>query len=162
MYVSRSFSAISFETSEAEADTQLSSALHAARNVVLLLITAFYVLAPVRTAPAVLTQEQLKSTLEGTAHTNRLQYAVRGAVVRDPHLLKTATQGEVAFARAEDKAFADSADELRQSGYSRAANKAGARAWLDSVWVKSPSSPAPRSRGASPASAGPANGAKQE
>lgn len=113
----------------------------------LLLVTAFYVLAPVRTAPAVLTQEHLKSALEGAAQTNRLNYAVRGAVVRDPALLKTATQGEVAFARAEDKAFSDCADELAQSGYSRAANKQGARMWLDSVWVKSPSV---RSRGPSP------------
>lgn len=127
---------------------QLSSALHAARNVVLLLITALYVLAPVRTAPAVLTQEQLKTVLEGAAQTNRLIHAVRGAVVREPALLKTATQGEVAFARAEDRAIADCADELRATGYSRAANKPGARAWLDAVWVKSPSTP--RSRGSTP------------
>lgn len=114
----------------------------------LLLITAFYVLAPVRTPPAVVTQEQTKAALEATAHTQRLAAAARGAVVRDPALLRTATQGEVAFAQAEDRAFAtpDVAQALRESGYSRQNGRAGARAWLDGVWVKVPtarSTPAP-------------------
>lgn len=92
-------------------------------------------------------QEQLASALESTAAMNRLTSAVRGAVVRDADLLRTATQGEVAFARAEDRAFADSAEELKASGYTRQAGRTGARMWLDSIWVTKstapPTTPAP-------------------
>lgn len=111
----------------------------------LALISALYVLAPVRTPPAVAVQEQLGAALDAAAHTARVAGAVRGAVVRDPELLRTATQGEAAFARAEDRALAadDVAAALAQSGHDRR-NTAGARAWLDGVWVKIPTAPRPQ------------------
>lgn len=112
----------------------------------LTLITALYVVLPVRTPEPVAVQEQLGAALDGAANTTRLAHALRGAVVRDPRLLRLATKGEVAFARAEDDAFRsdDVQASLREIGYTKASGPArnAARAWLDSVWPKP--SPAPR------------------
>lgn len=124
---------------QVKADTQLQAALHAARVLVLTLITALYVLLPVRTPPEIAVQEQLSAELERAAHTSRLSTSVRGAVVRDPRLLAAATRGEVAAAHAEDDAFRS--EEVRKaleaSGYSRSREqRRGARGWLEGVWTR--------------------------
>jgi hypothetical protein len=81
----------------------------AARTLLQLLITAAYVLLPVRPSAADLHQARLTRTLDAAYNTLNLAQAARAAIARSPAMSRSAGEFATARAKAEDAARADPA-----------------------------------------------------